>query len=555
MFDNAGVGWPEDLAAVPTVELGRLIEHNAEQQRLHDSRVLVLACAWADAHEPPVGSPYGPVVERACYYGGDGTPEVAEFCAAEFAALQGVSFSVGRSLMADAVDVRHRLPKLWASVRAGQVRAWKAQKVAQATRPLPAAAAAEVDEAVAGLVEAMHWPRFDRLLHAAVIDADPELAVERAERARTQRRVWASAGEDGLRTLVARADAGDVTWFLAAVNRIADLLAVRGDTDPVDARRAKAVGWLARPADALALLLDHQTDPDPHHHPAQAREPDDVPDGDRLDDPDLLDEPDLFDESEPEEPEEPEPMGAEWPADLGPDANEPAVAQDEPPDDDREAGGVPVDPQTEAELGHTSLGLSSLSAFNRNDLAKARPRVTLVFHLSDAALRDGGGLVRPEHGDPLTLDQLRAWLTHTGCPVTVRPVVIPGHVEPVDGYEIPHRIRFATRLRETAEIWPYGSCTTATMDLDHTRPYQPMSEGGPPGQTGPGTLGPLSRTVHRAATSGRWGKRQPSPGIYLWRSPHGWTYLVTNQGTLPLGRTPYADAVWHAAHPPDGPAP
>lgn len=85
------------------------------------------------------------------------------------------------------------------------------------------------------------------------------------------------------------------------------------------------------------------------------------------------------------------------------------------------------------------------------------------------------------------------------------------------------------------------------MDLDHTQAYLAPDDGGPPGQTGPGTLGPLSRTPHRAATSGRWRKRQPAPGIYLWRSPGGWIFLVTNNGTLPLGRSPYAQRVWEAA--------
>ena len=68
------------------------------------------------------------------------------------------------------------------------------------------------------------------------------------------------------------------------------------------------------------------------------------------------------------------------------------------------------------------------------------------------------------------------------------------------------------RLRNLADVFPYGSCTTATMDLDHTKPYLPMNRGGPPGQ-------------------------------YLFR----YHYLVTNQGTLPLGQTAFAQAIWRAA--------
>ena len=66
--------------------------------------------------------------------------------------------------------------------------------------------------------------------------------------------------EDGLKTIVAKAAAGDAVWFLAAVDRIAEILAARGDTDPVGVRRARAVGILARPAEALQLLIEHQHD-------------------------------------------------------------------------------------------------------------------------------------------------------------------------------------------------------------------------------------------------------------------------------------------------------
>jgi isopenicillin-N epimerase len=58
-----------------------------------------------------------------------------------------------------------------------------------------------------------------------------------------------------LKTIVAKAAAGDAVWFLAAVNRIAEVLAKRGDTDPGGTRRARAVGILARPAEALQLLI------------------------------------------------------------------------------------------------------------------------------------------------------------------------------------------------------------------------------------------------------------------------------------------------------------
>ena len=87
------------------------------------------------------------------------------------------------------------------------------------------------------------------------------------------------------------------------------------------------------------------------------------------------------------------------------------------------------------------------------------------------------------------------------------------------------------------------------MDLDHTERYEPVDHGGPPGQTRLGNLGPMARPSHRAVTHGGWSKHQPEPGHFVHRSPIGHVYLVTNQGTLALGRTNFSAAVWQASTP------
>jgi hypothetical protein len=42
---------------------------------------------------------------------------------------------------------------------------------------------------------------------------------------------------------------------------------------------------------------------------------------------------------------------------------------------------------------------------------------------------------------------------------------------------------------------------------------------------------------HRIKTHSAWQVKQPFPGIYLWRDPHGRTYLVDHTGTRPIGKT------------------
>ena len=84
MFDS-GV----KLGVLRTSVLAGLIEQNHAELMAWECRALELA-AWADRHYvDPDGGDYQPVVERACAYGGAGTPEVSEYCAAELGALQG----------------------------------------------------------------------------------------------------------------------------------------------------------------------------------------------------------------------------------------------------------------------------------------------------------------------------------------------------------------------------------------------------------------------------------------------------------------------------------
>lgn len=203
----------------------------------------------------------GPGRERARRLGGQGTPEVLEFAAAELGARQGTTTGAGRALIADALDLRHRLPQIWTRVLAGGVRVWRARKVAQATRHLSRDAAAHVDVAVAGLIAGLPWARFETLLAAKIIEADPAEAEQRAKLWEAERFVRTGrTGDGGLKLLVARAEAGDVIWFMATVNRIAEILRLEGSADTADVRRAQAIGILAQPARALELLFAHQTD-------------------------------------------------------------------------------------------------------------------------------------------------------------------------------------------------------------------------------------------------------------------------------------------------------
>jgi hypothetical protein len=104
-----------------------------------------------------------------------------------------------------------------------------------------------------------------QIASAKVIEADPRAHAARREAERHRRYATLSrCDEHGYRTLLARITAGDAAWLDALLDRVADILApTHGHDHTHDELRSLALGWLARPADLLRLLLDHT--PAPEH--------------------------------------------------------------------------------------------------------------------------------------------------------------------------------------------------------------------------------------------------------------------------------------------------
>ncbi|HEX2856543.1 MAG TPA: hypothetical protein VHO26_03550, partial [Propionibacteriaceae bacterium] len=189
------------------------------------------------------------------------------------------------------------------------------------------------------------------------------------------------------------------------------------------------------------------------------------------------------------------------------------------------------------------------------DPERLLPKAEIVVHLSDTALNsrhgdaDGNAATVPAETAIARVDRIGPVLTHWLSDllghhrITVRPVLDVARITPVDSYEIPDRMREALRYRQPYDTFP-GSTRASShgCDLDHTTPYQP---GGPPGQTRLENLSPVSRRAHRAKTHGGWTLTQPLPGILIWTSPHGHTYLVAAGQTVRIA-TP-ASRERHAA--------
>jgi hypothetical protein len=243
---------------------GELLDHVSDLAATqHRCEVEILRAAVQHAHlnnadtlDPAQAG--RPGRERVRRLGGEGTPEVTEFAAAALGARLSLSTISAGMLMADGLDIVHRLPQLWAGVEAGRVRVYLARLVARKTRDLSTEQAAYVDARVAPYTDGrLTWTRFQALVDGVVASADPQTTAEREREAAEQqlaRPTRCGEHDHGLRGFYIRAPFATVAVFDATLQRIADILAELGDTDTVERRRVKALLVLSRPDVAAELI-------------------------------------------------------------------------------------------------------------------------------------------------------------------------------------------------------------------------------------------------------------------------------------------------------------
>jgi 5-methylcytosine-specific restriction endonuclease McrA len=441
-----------------------------------------------DAAEAAWMSRFGmPGADTMLDLAGAGAPEVSDFAVTELATALGRTRESGRLLVGDAVEAKHRLPRVWARLVAGQVTAWRVRQLAQATKALSEEAVAFVDAQVAHVVHTAGPLTVNRLVLEASARFDPEATEVRECDTRsnlyfdldlgTPATCVGTASAVSANGLLDRADAEDLE---AAIRQIAHQLLLDGSTDDLAIRRAKALGYLARGQDTLPT-----TDVDANQDGRATQDGRETQDGRA--------------------------------ASASERRRDPAT-------------GTRTSPATRP---------------------TSRRVVVLTVHLSDAALTGapqidpvtgqlGLHLARVEnHRQLLTADAVREWCGVPGTQVIVKPVIDLADTVAVDSYEVPDRIAARVKLTRTTCSFPHCRRPAESSDLDHTIEYVPPDQGGPPGQTSTDNLAPLCRHDHRAKThpspAGRpWTVQGLAPGHWLWTSPHGHHYLVHPDGTTPL---------------------
>ena len=219
------------------------------RERASAARRLLLVGQWAVLNDgdsiPARHDAAGrllPGTEQARAYGGDGTPDVAEFAVHELALLLGVPERVAAGQVGDVVDLVHRHPVLWARVgetaaadapgadparAVGMVQAWQATYVARRCRNagLSLEAARWVDARTTKDLGRQAWSRFTETLEARIKAADPVLAERRRREKEATRRVTVSrTNDEGMKSLTVLLPAAQIIVMRARIHQLALIL-------------------------------------------------------------------------------------------------------------------------------------------------------------------------------------------------------------------------------------------------------------------------------------------------------------------------------------------
>lgn len=158
--------------------------------------------------------------------------------------------------MSQALNLRYRHPLLWAATMRLELEPWQATRVASdcAAAGLSKSAAQWVDAQLSAAAAMLPWPRALKFLAGLIVKANTSLALERAERARSDHLVQFGEIKDGSTTMFARLGARDGLFLDGMIRRLCEVLADQGETSTGQRLRAKALGVLATPGYATWLL-------------------------------------------------------------------------------------------------------------------------------------------------------------------------------------------------------------------------------------------------------------------------------------------------------------
>ncbi|MCD4526959.1 HNH endonuclease signature motif containing protein [Nocardioides sp. cx-173] len=216
---------------------------DAELGRLH------LTLDWCHLHETHDEDDAAVFSDHGIPLAGPGAPMVSEFAVMELGAALAMSTDSAKRYVGAVLEIRFRLPRIWARVETGELGFWKARWIAEHTKCLPMAGAAYVDQQVAYCAHKVSYAEVERQIATAMARFDPEQAEKLRRQAADGRKLDVHKDDlslEGTIEVSGTLDAQDALDFDAAINRLAADRKAAGSSEPLDVRRAQAAGDLAR---------------------------------------------------------------------------------------------------------------------------------------------------------------------------------------------------------------------------------------------------------------------------------------------------------------------
>jgi hypothetical protein len=203
--------------------------------------------------------------------------------------------------------------------------------------------------------------------------------------------------------------------------------------------------------------------------------------------------------------------------------HQPTIGFDDPDDEGPESpqAAVPAKPVTQVVL-YAHLSADAITRFDHPDASGTAGEV-LCGRLEQANQR------------LVTVEQVRAWCGRPDVQVVINQVIDLRERLECRGYHPTPEIREHAIARDGTCVFPWCGRNARHCDLDHVIPYNhnDPERGGP---TSTDNLAALCRHHHRLKTHGRWRYEMTEPGVFVWTSPLGNTYLRDHTGSRPTGR-------------------
>jgi hypothetical protein len=143
------------------------------QQAWTDAQLVRAVARFAEARDGRESS--GPPEERIAF-GGDGSPLCGSHTPDELRPDLRLGRDAARRLLADSLDLMHRLTAVWLALRIGLVDSGRARMVAEATRELSAETTTAVEQEILGRLHRLTPGQLQRTIDriAPRVEAEPE---------------------------------------------------------------------------------------------------------------------------------------------------------------------------------------------------------------------------------------------------------------------------------------------------------------------------------------------------------------------------------------------